>query len=40
VLSSNLNMTIEGIGNDATINGFGFLLRNAGNVEMRKFFNY
>ena len=34
---SNLNMTIEGIGNDATINGFGFLLRNAGNVEMRNF---
>ena len=32
---SNLNMTIEGIGDDATINGFGFLLRNAGNVEMR-----
>lgn len=34
---SNLNMTIEGIGDDATINGFGFLLRNAGNVEMRNF---
>lgn len=32
---SNLNMTIEGIGADATINGFGFLVRNAGNVEMR-----
>ncbi|MDO5339188.1 MAG: silent information regulator protein Sir2 [Eubacteriales bacterium] len=32
---SKLNMTIEGIGADATINGFGFLLRNAGNVEMR-----
>ena len=30
-------MTIEGIGDDATINGFGFLLRNAGNVEMRNF---
>ena len=33
---SNLNMTIEGIGNDATINGFGFLLRNAGNHDIRK----
>ncbi len=32
---SNLNMTIEGVGEDASINGFGFLLRNAGNVEMR-----
>ncbi len=32
---SNLNLTIEGIGNDATIKGFGFLLRNAGNVEIR-----
>ena len=32
---SNLNMTLEGIGEDASISGFGFLLRNAGNVEMR-----
>jgi len=35
--NSNLNLTIEGIGNDATIKGFGFLLRNAGNVELRNF---
>ena len=32
---SNLNMTFEGVGEDASISGFGFLLRNAGNVEMR-----
>lgn len=30
-----MNITIEGIGEDATINGFGFLLRNAVNVELR-----
>ena len=34
---ANLNLTIEGIGNDAGINGFGMLLRNAGNVELRNF---
>jgi pectate lyase len=34
---SNLNLTIEGIGNDAAISGFGLLLRNAGNVELRNF---
>ena len=34
---SELNMTIEGIGNDATIHGFGFLLRNACSVELRNF---
>jgi pectate lyase len=34
---SELNITIEGIGNDAAINGFGILLRNAGNVELRNF---
>ena len=34
---SNLNLTIEGIGNDAGINGFGMLLRNTGNVELRNF---
>ena len=28
-------MTFEGVGEDASISGFGFLLRNAGNVEMR-----
>ena len=32
---SNINMTFEGVGEDASISGFGFLLRNAGNVEMR-----
>lgn len=32
-----MNITIEGIGEDATINGFGFLLRNAVNVELRNF---
>ncbi|MCD8159560.1 MAG: hypothetical protein LUD77_11990 [Clostridiales bacterium] len=30
-------MTFEGIGNDATVNGFGFLVRNAGKVEFRNF---
>ena len=30
-----MNITFEGIGNDATINGFGFLLRNCKNVEIR-----
>lgn len=34
---SELNITIEGIGNDATIHGFGFLLRNAASVELRNF---
>ncbi|MDO4171556.1 MAG: pectate lyase [Prevotellaceae bacterium] len=32
---SELNITIEGIGHDATIHGFGFLIRNACSVEMR-----
>jgi len=32
---SKLDMTFEGIGNDAFIHGFGFLLRNAASVEMR-----
>ncbi len=32
-----MNITIEGVGEDATINGFGFLLRNAVNVELRNF---
>lgn len=32
---SELNMTFEGIGNDAFIHGFGFLMRNAASVEMR-----
>lgn len=30
-----INLTIEGIGNDATISGFGFLIRNCSNVEIR-----
>lgn len=34
---SNLYITIEGIGDDATVRGFGFLLRNAANVELRNF---
>lgn len=32
---SMLNMTLEGIGEDATIYGFGFLIRNSNNVEVR-----
>lgn len=32
---SALNITVEGIGEDATIKGFGFLLRNARSVEFR-----
>ena len=32
---SELNITIEGIGDDATVKGFGFLVRNARSVEMR-----
>ena len=34
---SELNITIEGIGDDATIKGFGFLVRNAKSVEFRNF---
>ena len=34
---SELNITIEGIGNDATIHGFGILIRNACSVELRNF---
>lgn len=30
-------ITIEGIGDDATVHGFGFLIRNCGYVEMRNF---
>lgn len=32
-----MNVTIEGIGDDAAASGFGFLVRNAGNVEFRNF---
>lgn len=35
--STEMNITIEGIGNDATVWGFGFLLRNAVSVELRNF---
>ena len=34
---SELNMTFEGIGDDATLYGFGFLVRNAKSVEFRNF---
>ena len=33
--SSRANITLEGIGNDATISGFGFLVRACTNVEIR-----
>ena len=32
-----LNITIEGIGDDATVHGFGFLLRNTCGIELRNF---
>ena len=34
-----LNITIEGIGDDATLSGFGILVRNAESVELRNFGN-
>lgn len=34
-----LNVTIEGIGDDATLSGFGILVRNAVSVELRNFAN-
>lgn len=34
---SEMNITIEGVGKDATVHGFGFLLRNACSVELRNF---
>ena len=34
---SRMNVTIEGIGEDAAIRGFGILIRNAGNIEIRNF---
>ena len=37
--STDMNITIEGIGNDATTHGFGFLIRNACSVELRNFAN-
>lgn len=32
-----MNITIEGVGNDANIYGFGFLIRNAAMIELRNF---
>lgn len=32
-----MNITIEGVGDDATVHGFGFLTRNAKSVEFRNF---
>ena len=32
-----MNITVEGVGNDAAIWGFGILIRNAGKVELRNF---
>lgn len=37
--STDMNITIEGIGNDATTHGFGFLVRSACSVEIRNFAN-
>lgn len=34
---SEMNITIEGVGDDATAHGFGFLTRNASGVEFRNF---
>ena len=34
---SEMNMTFEGVGDDATVYGFGFLLRNTKSVEFRNF---
>lgn len=34
---SEVNITIEGIGSDATIHGFGFLIRNCCSLELRNF---
>lgn len=34
---SQMNITIEGVGDDATVHGFGFLTRNAKGVEFRNF---
>ena len=35
--SQNMNLTIEGVGNDATLHGFGVLCRNCRYVELRNF---
>ena len=34
-----MNITIEGVGDDATTSGFGFLIRNCASVELRNFAN-
>lgn len=34
---SEMNITLEGIGEDATVSGFGFLVRNCKSVEIRNF---
>lgn len=33
--NSEMNITIEGVGDDASVYGFGFLIRNCGNLEIR-----
>lgn len=35
--NSTMNMTFEGVGDDATVYGFGFLVRNSKSVEFRNF---
>ena len=37
--STDMNITIEGVGFDATTHGFGFLIRSAKSVELRNFAN-
>lgn len=32
-----MNLTFEGVGEDATVHGFGFLVRNAKGIEFRNF---
>lgn len=32
-----MNITVEGVGEDAAVHGFGFLIRNSGNIEFRNF---
>lgn len=34
-----MNITVEGVGDDATTTGFGFLIRNCASVELRNFAN-
>lgn len=37
IKGAEMNMTFEGVGDDATVYGFGFLLRDASSVEFRNF---